>query len=428
MKMKKMFYSIITMVFLSLLISCNNSNPTSQSNPFTNGTNERNMIVVVSDLHFGADTLYAECKNNLIYLEKTLLDIKASPNVKEIVIGGDLVDEWFIPASVNPYKGKDQKDFVTRLSIINNGVVSIINDIIKEGVIRVTYVPGNHDLAITNENVDVIFHGINQVRDTSQGVGTYSPIGHPEIAIEHGHRYNFFCAPDPFSNKGTILPPAYFFTRIATEHVITGFDSIPDVLPNVTKYSDTTNVSQILAYSYWGIWKGLVEAFPIRNKFKDTIIITNVPGFTKKYSVNDLVPYQLTPNGLISINLYNGIQDKWKDRQVYNNVNVLNPSKESIDSADSNTWTDNQACVQYFLNKNSDKRIVVFGHTHIAKINESKNWKNEKCIYVNSGTWIDQNSPTTMDFVVITPGDKTVVNLYNINKDKVVQLIQSASL
>jgi hypothetical protein len=37
------------------------------------------------------------------------------------------------------------------------------------------------------------------------GLGTYSPVGYPQIAIEHGHRYNFFCAPDPISNQDMLL-------------------------------------------------------------------------------------------------------------------------------------------------------------------------------------------------------------------------------
>ena len=169
------------------------------------------MVVIMSDMHLGADLSYAECKNNLPALEKLIKQIKTSPNVKELVIGGDLVDEWFVPATVNTYAGGGQSGFVSRLSASNSGVFAALNSIIQEGQILVTYVPGNHDLAITAASIESVLPGINQARDNVLGLGTYSPAGLPKIAIEHGHRYNFFCAPDPYSNQsiapGTIMPP-----------------------------------------------------------------------------------------------------------------------------------------------------------------------------------------------------------------------------
>eukprot|EP00825_Cyclidium_porcatum_P025105 TRINITY_DN27388_c0_g2_i1.p1 TRINITY_DN27388_c0_g2~~TRINITY_DN27388_c0_g2_i1.p1 ORF type:complete len:230 (+),score=8.25 TRINITY_DN27388_c0_g2_i1:286-975(+) len=211
--------------FLSTLSFCKKSDPIDHTiSAFSHSGNERNMIVVISDIHLGADLAYAECKENLGALEKLLKQIKAAPNVKELVIAGDLLDEWFVPATVDTYQGKDQADFVKRIAATNKGVFDAFNSIIKEKKILVTYVPGNHDLTITAANVESILPGINQARDAEQGLGTYSPAACPTIAIEHGHRYNFFCAPDPISNQdvapGTIMPPGYFYTRIAVLHVI----------------------------------------------------------------------------------------------------------------------------------------------------------------------------------------------------------------
>jgi len=96
--------------------------------------------------------------------------------------------------------------------------------------------------------------------------------------------------------------------------------------------------------------------------------------------------------------------------------------------ADFNSKTDDQAKVQYFMNPNSDKRIVIFGHTHQPEIIPSLNYNREYCIYANSGTWIDDNPHlTTMNFVVITPQNsdptsQTYVKLYNF-MDEVVSLM-----
>jgi UDP-2,3-diacylglucosamine pyrophosphatase LpxH len=417
---------ILIILCFSLLISCNKTDtvePTnSGSGPFVNGSNKRDMIVVISDLHLGADLAYAEINNNLASLENFLAKIRVSQNVKELVIAGDMLDEWFVPANIDTYNGKDQRDFVHRIAIANKSVIDAFNRIIQDGKILVTYVPGNHDLTITADNVASILPGINQARDEMQGLGTYSPANYPEIAIEHGHRYNFFCAPDPISNKdiapGSIMPPGYFYARIGVLHVVqnckTPGDTILTPTPNLSG-----DESQNLLFAYWKVWEWAIKSLPIQNKFNDKIIITNIDGFTQTYSVNDLLPYQTSAGGIINVNLYKGIQDDWDERQKLNKVSVKIPEVQAIQNAANPTDTDNQALTQYFMNPNSNKRLVVFGHSHIAKIISTTNYKGQKSIYANSGTWIDHNpSGTTMNFVVITPQNtngspQTLVKLYN---------------
>jgi UDP-2,3-diacylglucosamine pyrophosphatase LpxH len=430
-KLMRIFYPLIMMMFLILTASCRKteSDPTPAIDPFDNGTNARNMIVVVSDMHMGADNDYTECKDNRAPLAKLLGQMKVSPNVKEIVIAGDLIDEWFVPADVDTYAGKDQADFVQRLAATNKIVFDVLNQIIQEGKIKVTYVPGNHDLAITSANVSLILPGINQARDAQQGLGTYTPADLPILAIEHGHRYNFFCAPDPISNKdiapGSIMPPGYFFTRIAAlaskERVSTPGDTLSQITQN-----SSGDESQELLYDYWASWVPLVNMCPITEKFNNKIINTNINGFTQNYSVDDIIPFQLIPDGFIDVKLFRGIYDtaNWRKREDINNVAIKFPVAQAIAEADDDSKTDNQAKTQYFLNPNSNKRIVVFGHTHQPEIIASNNTKGEYCIYANSGTWIDNNPhQTTMNFVVITPENaadihsQTYVKLYNFMND-----------
>jgi UDP-2,3-diacylglucosamine pyrophosphatase LpxH len=407
----------------------------SKVNPFTNGGNERNMIVVLSDLHLGADIAYAECNKNRSSLQKLLKQINTSPNIKELVVAGDLLDEWFVPATVDTYAGKDQRDFVQRIATTNKDVIDEFNDIIKSGKILVTYVPGNHDLTITAGNINLILPGINQVRDKEQGLGTYSPADYPKIAIEHGHRYNFFCAPDPISNQdvapGTIMPPGYFFTRIAALHVLENDPQPGDIMQTVTP-NISGNKSQSLLFAYWKLWEWAINYLPIKEKFDEKIIVTNVDGFTEKYAVNDLLPYQLTAGGQLDVTLFKGIQDTWNQRQILNKVAVNIPTAQAIAKASSAEETDNQAVAQYFMNPNSDKRIVIFGHTHVAKIISSNDGNGQKSIYANSGTWIDHNPDlTTMNFIVITPqntdaSSQTYVKLYNFEGEVVTKMAEDS--
>lgn len=126
------------------------------------------MFVVMSDIHLGTDSSYAEIKANRIPLQNILQQIKTSPNIKELVLNGDIFDEWFVPANVDTYQGKDQTDFMQRIATTNSGVINTLNAIIQEKKILVTYIPGNHDMTITAKNVDSILPGIHQARDKQQ--------------------------------------------------------------------------------------------------------------------------------------------------------------------------------------------------------------------------------------------------------------------
>ena len=388
----------------------------------------RNLVVVISDIHLGADTSYSETRDNLGRLENFLKQVRDSRSVSELVIAGDLVDEWFVPATMDTYRGKDQASFVDRMVAENQGVFDMLNGIIKKKTVKVTYVPGNHDLGITAANIERMMPGINQARDAgSTAVGTYYPDGLPEVAIEHGSRYNFFCAPDPFSNQdvapGTFMPPGYFFTRIAALHVVQNCKVNKDVIPAVTPNA-SGGESQKLLYAYWRIWQGTLEMMTIDNLFSEKIIVTNVAGFKGNFSVNDLLPYQQEPGGTISTKLYDGIQDTWAQRCAYNRVNVPIPALEAIAGVVSIPETDTMAVTQYLMNPQSPVRIVVFGHTHDPKIKEHTNHAGLKSLYVNSGTWIDKNpGKTTMQFVIIAPqgtggASETAVSLWNFEGGK----------
>ncbi|MDY0185428.1 MAG: metallophosphoesterase [Desulfuromonadaceae bacterium] len=426
-------------VALCLLTACGDSSSRDKViDEFNTESDGRNLIVVISDIHLGADLSYAEINENLPALENFLKRIRASRNVKELVIAGDLLDEWFVPAPVDTYAGKDQADFVDRIVTANAGVIGALNHIIQDGTILVTYTPGNHDLTIEVENIARILPGINQARDKEEaafGLGTYSPADYPTIAIEHGHRYNFFCAPDQFSNQdvapGTILPPGYFFTRIGAQHAVQKCSESDNEVPMVTQNAAGGD-SQDALYLYYKLWRFVLdEMFPIENTFVEKLIVTNVNGFTATYSVNDLLPFQAEAGGLIDVDLYAGVQDTWQQRCELNNVPVPIPVTRAIPGAAINALTDSMADTQYFKNPISDKKLVIFGHTHKAKIVASQNLAGEKTLYANSGTWIDYKeslkNEITMHFLIITPqaddaASETKVVLYNFVNEVVTKM------
>jgi UDP-2,3-diacylglucosamine pyrophosphatase LpxH len=402
--------------------------PLTSKNSVENGINEdvksidgvegeRSWIICISDLHLGADDTYSELTKNRDALIDFLDWVRFSPNIKELVIAGDLIDEWFIPMNVDTFKGQKQMDFVKNVALNNKPVIDAFNDIINDGQIEVTYVPGNHDILITAEEIEAILPGISQARDV-KGLGAYSPDNLPELVIEHGHRYNFFCAPDHSNRTVTktdsILPTGYFFTRMATSSVVQGRPKIKMDIPIVTE--NEIGEEQHLYYLYYKIWEKLINVFPVNEGVYEPAIHTGIDGFTDSYAIKDILPHQDPENKYIDVNLYKGIVESWEERQANNLVPILIPPEEAILKAALSSHLDDQSANQFFINPNSNKRIVIFGHTHDARLITSYNENMDENVYVNSGTWIDSKD-LTMTFVVVIPpkddeSNKGYVGLY----------------
>lgn len=436
--MKKIRLITLFVLTALLIVSCNKENRKDDSiNPFDNisesSNKERDKIVIISDLHLGNDLSYSETVKHLDRLEEFIIEVHSSKTVKELIMGGDIFDEWYIPTRTETYGGKSQADFIRKTVAANKGVFDALNKIIKEGKIKVTYVPGNHDMGFLPENINIALPGVNQARDAGQkyGIGTYNPDGYPQIAIEHGHRYDFFSSIAPNANEseapGATLPPGYFFARIAANSFVN-----PTTPEAATKIHNVTlnhkgNPEQESKHIYYSIWaKVLTDIIYVKDNFNEPIIKTNVGNFTKTYSINDILPKNNPNDGNIEMNLYNGLftQASWDARLSYNNVPVTTKINDAIIGSIASEFIDSQADLQYFNNTSSDTRIVVFGHTHAPKIKQYTNHKGKPSIYVNSGTWedlksrdknaaIDQDS-LKMHFVIIAPvnSDKNKLRVY----------------
>ncbi|HEY5557014.1 metallophosphoesterase [Acetobacterium sp.] len=389
--------------------------------------NERSQIVIISDLHLGIDDAFAETVANKQALASLLTQVNTSPHISELVITGDLFDGWFLPMEyVLP---DSQADFFDGVAANNQTIVDAFNNIIQAGDIKVTYVPGNHDILLTEADVARILPGINQARDDNQGLGTYVTGKNSEIAIEHGHRWNIFCTPDPISNREitknntSILPPGYFFTRIAANSLREGQpQNTTNTFPVVTA-PDKNDVSQFGYYVLSRMWQGVMELLPVHESSADKLIKTNIDGFTEAYAINDLFPYE-NREGVIDVKLYKNMQDTWDERQDINSIKVKIPYIDALVRAATFDFTDDQAQNQFF-DLDASKRIVVFGHTHVGRVLPRTNPAGEKTIYANSGTWIDRNPGyPTMTFVVITQAktDSAIdtVNLYQYSNEKTI--------
>ncbi|HID93864.1 MAG TPA: hypothetical protein EYP60_07190 [bacterium (Candidatus Stahlbacteria)] len=190
---------------------------TSSQHPFATSRNEntsRTKIVVISDLHMNEERAkedkYSLFTENTELLYAFLEYVRTNDKIKELVILGDLLDMWVIPMSYHTFQDAihNDKEYFQGVANadINNKVIRKINQIANEGLIRFSYVPGNHDMLFTEEIFYSIFpNGFWE--GVEEGTGVYYP--EPGIALEHGHNYDLFNAPDVLTTEGGILPPGY---------------------------------------------------------------------------------------------------------------------------------------------------------------------------------------------------------------------------
>lgn len=415
---KRFVFVLVLVLFSSVMIS---ADLTREIEPLPlwekESAHEAYRVVVISDLHLGVDDSFSETVKNKDLIAEFLERLVIS-DIDELVIAGDMFDEWFVPISYEPHN--DLGAFFERVVENNASIVVAFEKIIQSGII-VAYVPGNHDLLLDEETLAKLIPGIVQARDVD-GLGIYRTGMRSEIAIEHGHRYDTFCAPDILSNKeitgdyASFLPPGYFFTRIASTSVAEGKSAPKKDFPEI-KAPSKEDADQLDAYTYYNIWLWAMTTFSIKADFDEKAIYVGVNGYDNSFSLSDLLP-TVQDDGSISAVLYANVQRRWDEVQQINRVAVKNPYSQATAGAIDHTFLDEQAVKQYF-DLDSTVDVVVFGHSHVPLVNRYENEYDKEKVYANSGTWIDENLiGLERCFVVIESGEKfTDVRLMEYHAD-----------
>ncbi len=389
-----------------------------EANALWEGGNTRNKIVVISDIHIGIDDSYAETVKNRPMLIDFLQRLQSTSDVRELVIDGDFLDEWFLPVYYPSYK--DVNKFYKDVIANNKGVIEELNNVIKSGI-KLVYIPGNHDMTQDNAVLQEAIPQIVQIRD-AKGLGTYYTGDRNEIAIEHGHRYDVFSAPDTVTNaelsgsEDTILPAGYFYARYAATWVLEGRPKVEKNLPVVTNVPDKSNTDQYGAYIYYSILKDISARITPKEGLDEKIFDMHMAGFDDAYTYLDFYPAEQADGTISAPVLFQNIQRTWEERQKINKVKVPNSFSEAVSGTLNWEYFFSQAKAQYLENPDENVDVVVFGHTHAPSY---RALDNGKC-YINEGTWIDHNvdypeAPRT--FAVITTGDKTSAGLYSYGED-----------
>lgn len=410
-------------------------------------------VVVISDIHMndlrakqGGWGWLDERRSVLIDF---LRDIAAhADQYSTLVVAGDMFDEWVSPMTSSPYQdleGQDvrhESEYFQVLVRDNQDVLDAFR-FVREAGVELVYVPGNHDLTCTAEDFNAYLPGLfTQARDAF-GLGTYTPTDMPEVVIEHGHRYDYNNMPNPVSTPGGYYPIGYVVSKFACTARLNGagsgsggssvFESLGALLGNplakviygqmLAKYgmsdwltfeefcqalmklqADVEMVRQMQSSGSLGniaindldhtaadvAWAMVLAEFPpkdIDGLFAMLFTDIQFPEpYAATYKFCDLIPYFHQPPVLFQ-NLWT--TENWSQLCRANLIATPLPFVTSVLAGGVDTVLDDMASLQYFSNPASDKRIVIFGHTHKGKLTRQSNIKLQPCLYANTGCWID---------------------------------------
>jgi UDP-2,3-diacylglucosamine pyrophosphatase LpxH len=376
-----------------------------------NSSASRNAIVCISDIHMGDQRSvtrgYGWFSKNATALESLLDAVLLNGQVRQLVILGDLFDGWVVPYRMLPYDSvagiENARDYFLSIANapVNSSIINKLRTIASSSEIQLNYIPGNHDMLLTQEIIKEIIPGVHWMGD-STGLGHYTPF--PEIMMEHGHRFDFFNCPQPLVNPGHILPPGYFISRLEAEGVM---ESGNRDLKN--SWSDNGNVEFLTA------WTAAYEYVKIRYSLTVASDSANI-----RMTGIDHYSTPLSYNGVRSMYAGN-IEDVWTSTQIGNGVPVSMPAIMAIvDGSDDLSFA---AGYEYMQSRVPKKyRIVAFGHTHNPMIKVYPSGKNYTGIYANTGSWVNAelSAKPVRTFLVIKPAEWTgseldVVSLYQYN-------------
>ena len=379
------------------------------------GNQERNAIAIISDIHMGDPRAYT---NNYCWFGKNQAALEAfldyvldSSNVKQLVILGDLFDEWLVPYTISPFDSSvnitNTRDFFMAVAgaPVNENIFDKLNDIANDDRVDLVYVPGNHDMLGREEILHEIIQNA-QWEGGPDGLGMYSPF--PEMIFEHGHRYDFFNCPQPLVNEGRKLPPGYFISRLYAKGLMGASSSDKSI--SETSGSFEFRAAWDIAYLYTIVHFRM--DLPDANA--KNILMGGIDGYTAPMSFNGAKDMYAA-----------SIEDFWPATQAQNQVPVPTPCCfHTIWNGHSDLFS--AAEQQYMMQPPSPKtyKIIAFGHTHEPMLEYYYKSGKQSSIYANSGSWIDadQSSHKVRTFLMITPkawtgSELDVVGLYQYNLD-----------
>jgi UDP-2,3-diacylglucosamine pyrophosphatase LpxH len=324
--------------------------------------------IYVADIHMnaGKSERLAKGKHPYEWLSRKEADRFAAflrylnnpDEVWEVVIIGDLMDDWVYPVDVVPPPLRT----IARASI-NTKIVGALKDLSSENSkISVVYLPGNHDMGVTKDLVDECFGKRIKFGGLTLHGSAYRT---SRLRAEHGSAHAMFNAPDPINGSVTRLPLGYFISRV----VATKAHNTGDPKRHYWSYAD--DLLEMLGPERLGpcIFEAVLEEAGLGE--------TQEIRMPRNYGWGDVVTAGQVKQR------YAALYDQWVERHgrglaftaIMAEIGLLGRVADGL-------------C------KRSDTNIVVFGHSHDWTLDKDA-WFVSDRIYANCGTWCDEKKPCT---------------------------------
>ena len=308
----------------------------------------KNKIIVLSDIHIGdnSPTCWYQKSVHEQYL-LTIFDwvVANAADVSELVLAGDVVDTWTYPFNVQP------PSFATIASKNPNvfgpqGGLARVLDVLGGAV---TYIPGNHDMLVTEADVALVTSpGGHHLRFSKKN---YNPGDDSRVLVMHGNDFTMFNAPD-LTTKWAPLPVGHFVTRI----IATYWQSHLPPGKNVSEIKDQ------------GYPNGINLLSIIENALKNldlSVSAALIDGIAGKEGVSESQSIELANGSKTTLSevktVYNKLFSRWVAENGGGGDGLLVAAKAAL--ADYNA-----SYMGWFAQRqafSSNAQLVVMGHTHV---------------------------------------------------------------
>ena len=346
--------------------------------------------IFISDLHLGTDrsvqTHYPYCwlNKHAKYLTRFLGQLIRRDDVSELVILGDMLDDWVIPANFDPEPGSDYQSTFDAICKAeqNKTIIKRLKTLASpDSGVRVSYVPGNHDMAVTRDFLETTFPGIHCLGDYQPGTGVYHS---SNIFAEHGHRFCLFNAPDDLTGTQDYLPLGYYISRCVAKEAMEDGDGL-DVMATLARF--------------------------IKELFKEdqNIPVSVLSTVAREAGMQGNSRFRM-PAGQAAVTVAR-VKRRFADLMAQWNASPLHPDTDAVQALLADVGALEPVIWRVYGKPLKKPRIVVCGHTHayamyggdrhgytsLANGDDSDNpaWDGYKFIYANSGTWVDSTSLRT---------------------------------
>ena len=388
---------------------------------------------VISDIHLNdqraMDGKWSWFIENQPYLIEYLdYLIENEEQYKELVLLGDLFDEEVTPIPLPTFAVDgaivSEKDYLRAIARVeeNQEVISKIREV-QEAGIQVVYVPGNHDSGLDEDLLHEFFgSGAKFVSDV-KGLGSYVS---SDMIMEHGHRYDVICSPDPYSNIGVddvtednaFMGIQYFTTRMAATHRYRGLvkADVEDFgfasqneLETYASMRGTDDFNKMITVTICNVVR-IAKYVP----GLDTVPVpTGLYGLTSDYVMDEYL--YLTTESTPKLYQTMWKQEEWERRLQHNNAPSDFPFLLGATICEV-PYTDAIA-VDRLFGEDDTYHLVVFAHTHVPYLRAMEREDEEDgYIYANTGSWVDENA--------CSHPVRTAVEIYNGEHGRQVRVLQ----